>query len=217
MPQPMQELASDALRAFGAWASAIERQQADAWLATPFRAAADAMRLEGVRADVALVPRADRRTQAEPAAVEAPVEPFAAVEQQLQAEQREAPSRPCPPRPPGPPVTWTLRWTSVCWTWTPACGGRARTVAGFNAAGDRRGTCRAGHRRGGGAGLRRLRGGHARQRAGSPGRCLGRPARAARHRDRARGTCRRAARAASRSRSRRRSCRRSRSRSRSRS
>ncbi|WP_046241565.1 hypothetical protein, partial [Delftia tsuruhatensis] len=30
-------------------------------------------------------------TQAEPAAVEAPVEPFAAVEQQLQAEQREAP------------------------------------------------------------------------------------------------------------------------------
>ncbi|MDH0420217.1 MULTISPECIES: Hpt domain-containing protein [Delftia] len=102
MPQPMQELASDALRAFGAWASAIERQQADAWLATPFRAAADAMRLEGVRADVALVPRADRRTQAEPAAVEAPVEPFAAVEQQLQAEQREAPEPAVPAETAGP-------------------------------------------------------------------------------------------------------------------
>lgn len=87
MPQPMQELASDALRAFGAWASAIERQQADAWLATPFRAAADAMRLEGVRADVALVPRADRRTQAEPAAIDE----FLPLAQEPQAEPLATP------------------------------------------------------------------------------------------------------------------------------
>ncbi|CAB5702463.1 Chemotaxis protein CheA [Delftia tsuruhatensis] len=80
MPQPMQELAGDALRAFGAWASAIERRQAEAWQATPFRAAADAMRLEGLRAEVALVPRSDRRAQpgtetvADQAAQQAPAE-----------------------------------------------------------------------------------------------------------------------------------------------
>ena len=62
MPAPMQALAGDALRAFGAWAHAIEQGHADDWQATPFRAAADAMRLNGERAEVALVPR--RRAQA---------------------------------------------------------------------------------------------------------------------------------------------------------
>lgn len=108
MPQPMQELASDALRAFGAWASAIERHQADAWQATPFRAAADAMRLEGVRADVALVPRtprADPLTQPEPELEPAPataaIEEFAPVAQEPQAEHLDAPEQATPAQPSG--------------------------------------------------------------------------------------------------------------------
>ncbi|MDR3018256.1 MAG: Hpt domain-containing protein [Delftia acidovorans] len=108
MPQPMQELASDALRAFGAWASAIERHQADAWQATPFRAAADAMRLEGLRADVALVPRtprADPLTQPEPELEPAPataaIEEFAPVAQEPQAEHLDAPEQAMPVQPSG--------------------------------------------------------------------------------------------------------------------
>ncbi|MGB6095017.1 MAG: Hpt domain-containing protein, partial [Comamonas thiooxydans] len=57
MPQAMQQLAQDALKAFAVWAQDIENQQAQNWSATAFRAAADAMRLQGERAEVALVPR----------------------------------------------------------------------------------------------------------------------------------------------------------------
>ncbi|WP_336694873.1 Hpt domain-containing protein [Delftia acidovorans] len=106
MPQPMQELASDALRAFGAWASAIERHQADAWQATPFRAAADAMRLEGLRADVALVPRTPRaeplaqpEPELEPAPAPAAIEEFAPVAQEPQAEHLDAPEQATPVQP----------------------------------------------------------------------------------------------------------------------
>ncbi|WP_407065729.1 Hpt domain-containing protein, partial [Delftia acidovorans] len=106
MPQPMQELASDALRAFGAWASAIERHQADAWQATPFRAAADAMRLEGLRADVALVPRTPRaeplaqpEPELEPAPAPAAIEEFAPVAQEPQAEHLDAPEQATPAQP----------------------------------------------------------------------------------------------------------------------
>lgn len=60
MPAPMQALSADALKAFGAWAQDLESHRAQAWSATPFRAAADAMRLNGERAEVALVPRRGR-------------------------------------------------------------------------------------------------------------------------------------------------------------
>ena len=63
MPQAMQQLAQDALKAFAVWAQDIENQQAQNWSATAFRAAADAMRLQGERADVALVPRRSERVQ----------------------------------------------------------------------------------------------------------------------------------------------------------
>lgn len=63
MPQAMQQLAQDALKAFAVWAQDIENQQAQNWSATAFRAAADAMRLQGERADVALVPRRSERAQ----------------------------------------------------------------------------------------------------------------------------------------------------------
>jgi chemosensory pili system protein ChpA (sensor histidine kinase/response regulator) len=65
MPEPMQQLARDALKAFGAWAQDLEKHGAENWSATPFRAAADAMRLHGERAEVALVPR--RGVREEPA------------------------------------------------------------------------------------------------------------------------------------------------------
>ncbi|QXZ09468.1 Hpt domain-containing protein [Comamonas sp. Y33R10-2] len=61
MPAPMQLLAQDSLKAFAAWAQDIENRQADNWTATPFRAAADAMRLTGERAEIALVPRRGQR------------------------------------------------------------------------------------------------------------------------------------------------------------
>ncbi|MGW8421846.1 MULTISPECIES: Hpt domain-containing protein [Comamonas] len=63
MPQAMQQLAQDALKAFAVWAQDIENQQAQNWSATAFRAAADAMRLQGERAEVALVPRRCERAQ----------------------------------------------------------------------------------------------------------------------------------------------------------
>ncbi|GGH59753.1 hypothetical protein GCM10010975_21720 [Comamonas phosphati] len=65
MSAPMQALSIDALKAFGAWARDLEAHQAQAWSATPFRAAADAMRLNGERAEVALVPRRGRTEQVE--------------------------------------------------------------------------------------------------------------------------------------------------------
>jgi chemosensory pili system protein ChpA (sensor histidine kinase/response regulator) len=65
MPESMQQLARDALKAFGAWAQDLEKHGAENWSATPFRAAADAMRLHGERAEVALVPR--RGVREEPA------------------------------------------------------------------------------------------------------------------------------------------------------
>ena len=63
MPEPMQMLAQDALKAFAAWAQDIENKQAQNWSATPFRAAADAMRLQGERAEVGLVPRRGERSE----------------------------------------------------------------------------------------------------------------------------------------------------------
>ncbi|WP_057093473.1 Hpt domain-containing protein [Comamonas thiooxydans] len=63
MPQAMQQLAQDALKAFAVWAQDIENQQAQNWSATAFRAAADAMRLQGERAEVALVPRRGERAR----------------------------------------------------------------------------------------------------------------------------------------------------------
>ena len=62
MPQPMQQLALQALDGFEAWAQAIEQDEAAQWQSAPFRASADAMRLESrfialdmaaVRGDVA--------------------------------------------------------------------------------------------------------------------------------------------------------------------
>jgi len=81
MPQAMQQLAQDALKAFAAWAQDIENRQAQNWSATAFRAAADAMRLQGERADVALVPRrSERAERTEPVWDVAEVEAAAAHE-----------------------------------------------------------------------------------------------------------------------------------------
>ncbi|MEG2049418.1 MAG: Hpt domain-containing protein, partial [Comamonas sp.] len=67
MPALMQLLAQDSLKAFAAWAQDIENRQAENWSATPFRAAADAMRLQGTAVDIALVPRRGKRAeQADP-------------------------------------------------------------------------------------------------------------------------------------------------------
>ena len=63
MPAPMQLLAQDSLKAFAAWAQDIENRQAENWSATPFRAAADAMRLQSTRVDIALVPRRGKRAE----------------------------------------------------------------------------------------------------------------------------------------------------------
>ena len=69
MPAAWQSLAREALHAFSAWTQAIADGQDQEWSATPFRAAADAMRLEGQRAPVALQPSL-RRRQPEPVAEE---------------------------------------------------------------------------------------------------------------------------------------------------
>ncbi|WP_159911294.1 Hpt domain-containing protein [Pantoea sp. 18069] len=63
MPPAWQALARDALQAFAAWTQAIADGQDQDWSATPFRAAADAMRLDGQRAPVALQPSLRRRRQ----------------------------------------------------------------------------------------------------------------------------------------------------------
>lgn len=46
MPQPMQQLALQALNGFETWVNAIEKDGAAQWQSAPFRASADAMRLE---------------------------------------------------------------------------------------------------------------------------------------------------------------------------
>lgn len=46
MPQPMQQLALQALNGFETWANAIEADGAPQWQSAPFRASADAMRLD---------------------------------------------------------------------------------------------------------------------------------------------------------------------------
>ncbi|AIJ48914.1 chemotaxis protein CheA [Comamonas testosteroni TK102] len=99
MPQAMQQLAQDALKAFAAWARDIESRQAQNWSATAFRAAADAMRLQGERADVALVPRRAERmepvwdaAEAQAAAAHAPVPvPVPELPPALAAEVQEWP------------------------------------------------------------------------------------------------------------------------------
>ncbi len=63
MPADWQALAREALQAFAAWTQAIADGQDAAWSATPFRAAADALRLEGRRAEVALRPSLRRRSE----------------------------------------------------------------------------------------------------------------------------------------------------------
>jgi len=65
-----QALAREALQAFAAWTEAIGTGQDQDWSATPFRAAADAMRLEGRRAPVALRPSRRRREEREAPAPE---------------------------------------------------------------------------------------------------------------------------------------------------
>ncbi|WP_027016491.1 hybrid sensor histidine kinase/response regulator [Comamonas composti] len=74
MPQDMQDLAARALKAFADWADAIEHKQAEDWLATPFRAAADAMRLEGQSLDLPLAPVPGRRAELVAEAAELPSE-----------------------------------------------------------------------------------------------------------------------------------------------
>ena len=86
MPEPMQQLARDALKAFGAWAQDLEQHRAENWSATPFRAAADAMRMHGERAEVALVPRRGAREElAEPLESVQSLAP--AVDVQIEATQ----------------------------------------------------------------------------------------------------------------------------------
>ncbi|CAM4184976.1 Hpt domain-containing protein [Comamonas aquatilis] len=90
MPAPMRALAVDALKAFAAWAQDLEARQAEHWSATPFRAAADAMRLTGQRADVALMPRRARRPEA--------IEEFAPLAPEAEALDTAAPAAPAEPQ-----------------------------------------------------------------------------------------------------------------------
>ncbi len=77
MPDGMRSLARDALKAFGQWAEAIEKHDAGAWESTPFRAAADAMRLQGEYEAASLVPRPARRISSD---ADAPID-FPVMEQ----------------------------------------------------------------------------------------------------------------------------------------
>ena len=71
MPVPMQQLALQALHGLEAWANAIETQSAHEWQCAPFRASADAMRLESrlIELDMAAV-QAGRSGQAPVAALD---------------------------------------------------------------------------------------------------------------------------------------------------
>jgi len=70
MPQPMQQLSLQALNGFDVWASAIEANAAEQWQSAPFRASADAMRLEArfIPLDMAAVQGAVSADVAEPIA-----------------------------------------------------------------------------------------------------------------------------------------------------
>ncbi len=74
MPQPMQQLALQALNGFETWVNAIEADGAPQWQSAPFRASADAMRLESrfIALDMAAVQGEAASDVAEPiAAIEA--------------------------------------------------------------------------------------------------------------------------------------------------
>ncbi|MCD2511271.1 Hpt domain-containing protein [Comamonas endophytica] len=115
VPAAFQALAREALQALAAWADAMADGRDQDWSATPFRAAADAMRLVGQRAPVALRPSRRRRmaldTPAPPAQLPQTQETsplplpdvdadaaegidFAAIECALQASQSLAQSAP---------------------------------------------------------------------------------------------------------------------------
>ena len=112
MPGEWQSLAREALQAFAAWTEAIAAGRDQEWSATPFRAAADAMRLEGRRAPVALRPSARRRAGPAPEELSSNVEEpspallphpvhaeeidFAAFESALQASEQLPQSDPEP-------------------------------------------------------------------------------------------------------------------------
>lgn len=100
MPAPMQLLAQDSLKAFAAWAQDIENRQAESWSATPFRAAADAMRLQGERADVALVPRRGKRAELADSALEVLELPEVPVAEPVTAEALSA-------------LEWPLEWDAA--------------------------------------------------------------------------------------------------------
>ena len=70
MPAPMQTLSLQALNAFEAWAGAIEADTAQAWQSAPFRASADAMRLDSrfIALDMAAVQGLSASDVAEPVA-----------------------------------------------------------------------------------------------------------------------------------------------------
>lgn len=70
MSQPMQQLSLQALNGFDAWASAIEANTAEQWQSAPFRASADAMRLDArfIPLDMATVQGAVSTDVAEPIA-----------------------------------------------------------------------------------------------------------------------------------------------------
>lgn len=74
MPQPMQQLALQALNGFETWANAIEADGAPQWQSAPFRASADAMRLDSrfIALDMAAVQGEAASDVAQPiAAIEA--------------------------------------------------------------------------------------------------------------------------------------------------
>jgi chemosensory pili system protein ChpA (sensor histidine kinase/response regulator) len=121
MPQAMQQLAQDALKAFAVWAQDIENQQAQNWSATAFRAAADAMRLQGERAEVALVPRRGERAQRlESAEAAAAADARAGAACSARADRRAAghwSHRPCPAAEPAfamPELDFPWRSCAAC-------------------------------------------------------------------------------------------------------
>ena len=80
MPVPMQQLALQALHGFEVWANAIESESAQDWQSAPFRASADAMRLDArfIALDMAAVQGKPSSEVAEPIAALEPAQQSAA-------------------------------------------------------------------------------------------------------------------------------------------
>ena len=97
MPDAMQTLASQAMRGFAQWVQAIRDKAAGSWQATPFRASADAMRLQNKLVDLDLA-AASGQAVAQPVAELQP-EQLQAMETLDLAAPAQEPAAPSAPEP----------------------------------------------------------------------------------------------------------------------